>query len=151
MKAIRNKKIMKGLLSAVLASAMVFNYGLMHPHVHAETLEGTGADEHLHEVLSEGGTETDIENLIDYVGGVTVDAEKGFTNVSGNMTNRTDSISAPAERVTSDGTQFLPSDYVFLGENSRGPILWRVLDTDLGAGTDLLLLSEYLQGVRDTA
>lgn len=152
MKAIRNKKIMKGLLSAVLASAMVFNYGPMHPHVHAETLEGTGADEHLHEVLLEGGTEADIEGLIDYVGGVTVDAEKGFTDVLGNMTNRADSISDPLARDTSDGRQFLPSDYVFLGENSRGPILWRVLDTDLGtSGSDLLLLSEYLMSDADTA
>ena len=54
----------------------------------------------------------------------------------------------PVKNTNLSGDSYVPSDYIYLGDNNRGAILWRVLscDTDnLGNEGAAFVMSEYLE------
>lgn len=54
----------------------------------------------------------------------------------------------PVKHTDSQGDRFIPSDYIYLGDNNRGAMLWRVLSSDtdnLGNEGAAFVMSEYLE------
>lgn len=56
----------------------------------------------------------------------------------------------PVTHTNAMGASYVPSDYIYLGDNNRGAMLWRVLDVDmdnLGNVGNMFIMSEYLEAV----
>ncbi len=54
----------------------------------------------------------------------------------------------PVKNTNSSGDSYVPSDYIYFGDNNRGAILWRVLSADTdNAGNEgyVFVMSEYLE------
>ena len=57
-------------------------------------------------------------------------------------------ISDPVRASNSSGAYYVPSDYIYLGKNNRGAMLWRVLDSNydnMGNEGRVFVMSEYLE------
>ena len=76
---------------------------------------------------------------------VSLHAEKTY---SADMYLGLSGIKNPVMEKDSSGYRFVPSDYIYFGNNNRGAVIWRVLsaDTDnLGNSGSVFLMSEYLE------
>ncbi|MBP3377070.1 MAG: hypothetical protein J6L83_09930 [Clostridia bacterium] len=120
MKKIRDNKILSKVLSATLSSVIALGSTL----VAMPTLNARAADE--------GGNSAVTQNT-----GADVDIALGL-----------DGLRDPVKNTTSSGISYVPSDYIYLGNNNRGAMLWRVLSS----GTDnegnegsVFVMSEYLE------
>lgn len=118
MKKITSTKILKKAFSAVLAASITLGSAL----IAIPALEVHAAEEHYAPKV----TQTQG-----------VDMAMGLAG-----------LRDPVRHTNSSGNSYVPSDYIYLGDNNRGAMLWRVLscDTDnLGNEGAAFVMSEYLE------
>ena len=122
MKAIKNNKIFKSILSSFLAAVMALGSAAFVMPVHADAAE---------------------EPIPEYSESVSTD----FNEVEGDMMLSVSGLKDPDKRTNEDGDYYVPSDYIYFGKNNKGPILWRVLSANSdseGNEGSIFVLSEYL-------